>query len=817
MPKLVIDNQSIEVPEGTKVIEAAEALGIMIPRFCFHPALGAVGACRVCAVKFLEGPISGIEMSCMVNAKDGMVVSTTDAEAVDFRMHVIEWLMTNHPHDCPVCDEGGHCLLQDLTVSGGHSIRHYKGKKRTHLDQYLGPLVQHEMNRCIQCYRCVRYYQEYTGYMDLGVMGIGNRVYFGRYKEGELKSPFSGNLIDICPTGVFTDKPSRFTGRRWDFQRTPAICIHCSLGCHTTVSERYRQIVRQEARFSHTVNGHFICDRGRYGFQYVNDNKRPRKGRIQGREVSVESAVTQAIEKLNEIEDASGPDSVAVIASGRSSLETLTALRHLCRARGWQGPVFWNRKQTAQTVKTALCRLSAGLSVSMREIEPADAVLVAGADPLHEAPMAALAIRQAQRAGAKVAAIDPRPLEWPFAFNHLPCAPHDLASVLRQIRTTLADTPAGNTRTREGGEKASSASERDGIAAVVDVLRRSKRPVLIGGTDITDAETVAELAELAETLRNGNRQAGLFYILPCANSAGAALLDDSGDTAADLMGKIESGAVKALVAVESDLWNDCPDRIRLEQALERLELTVAVDCLETGLLDAADIQIPIQTIFESGGIHVNQEVRAQKSFAAFSGGLPISVTGSGGHPPRTFRPDIPGGDIPAAWQVLLGWAQSEIPTDNDALYRWMAETFPVLSQLARDFDDDGIRLDTSAIRTPEAQKIGPAETSGYKLLPTASIFGDEPLSADTPCLNELQPPPFLWMSSRDAAELGAQDGDTVHLELKTAPLELTVRISPNMSPGILVLPRRNSLFWQQFDETGVPAIDKDRLRIMKKA
>ena len=257
MPKLIIDDREIEVAPKTMVIEAAAQLGIMIPRFCYHPALGSVGACRVCAVKFLEGPLKGIQMSCMVAAQDGMVVSTTDAEAVDFRKHVIEWLMLNHPHDCPVCDEGGHCLLQDMTVSGGHGIRRYAGRKRTYIDQYLGPLVQHEMNRCIHCYRCARYYQEFTGYRDLGVMRNANRTYFGRFQDGILESPFTGNLCDICPTGVYTDKPSRFFGRRWDYQRNPALCINCSLGCHTVASVRYREVKRQEARFSEAVNGYF--------------------------------------------------------------------------------------------------------------------------------------------------------------------------------------------------------------------------------------------------------------------------------------------------------------------------------------------------------------------------------------------------------------------------------------------------------------------------------------------------------------------------------------------------------------------------------
>ncbi len=338
MPTLKIDNRTISVPSGTKVIEAAERLGIMIPRFCFHPALGSVGACRVCAVAFTEGPIKGIQMSCMIDAQEGMVVSTTDAEAVDFRRHVIEWLMLHHPHDCPVCDEGGHCLLQDLTVAGGHGLRRYRGLKRTHNNQDLGPLVQHEMNRCIQCYRCARYYQEFTGYRDLGVMGIGSRVYFGRSASGMLESPFAGNLIDLCPTGVYTDKPSRYSGRRWDYQRQASLCIHCSLGCNIVASARYRQIVRHEARPNLDVNGHFICDRGRYAYAYASAVDRPRQALAAGVPGKIDDIIAGARETIERTVAQYGPGSVAVVTSSRSSLETLAVVKQTCARRGWIGP-----------------------------------------------------------------------------------------------------------------------------------------------------------------------------------------------------------------------------------------------------------------------------------------------------------------------------------------------------------------------------------------------------------------------------------------------------------------------------------------------
>ncbi len=224
----------------------------------------------------------------MLPAQDGMVVSTTDEEALAMRRAVIEWLMINHPHDCPVCDEGGECQLQDYTIAGGHGIRRYDGRKRTHVNQYLGEQIEHEMNRCIQCYRCVRFYQEYAGGTDFGVMGRAGSVYFGRQQDGQLESPFSGNLVDICPTGVFTDKTARFRARYWDYDMAPSICPHCSLGCSTVPMARYRELLKVTARRNDAVNGWFICDRGRFSNSAVNAPDRPRQALVDGKAVSMD-------------------------------------------------------------------------------------------------------------------------------------------------------------------------------------------------------------------------------------------------------------------------------------------------------------------------------------------------------------------------------------------------------------------------------------------------------------------------------------------------------------------------------------------------
>jgi NADH-quinone oxidoreductase subunit G len=231
MATIHVDGRDYEVQPTDNLLHACLSHGLDIPYFCWHPALGSVGACRQCAVKEFRGEddrAGRIVMSCMTPAADGTRLSIAEAEAVAFRKSIIEWLMTNHPHDCPVCEEGGECHLQDMTLMTGHSYRRYRFTKRTYRNQYLGPFVGHEMNRCIACYRCVRFYRDYAGGRDLDVYAAHNHVYFGRHEDGVLESEFSGNLVEVCPTGVFTDRTlANVYTRKWDLKGAPSVCVHC--------------------------------------------------------------------------------------------------------------------------------------------------------------------------------------------------------------------------------------------------------------------------------------------------------------------------------------------------------------------------------------------------------------------------------------------------------------------------------------------------------------------------------------------------------------------------------------------------------------
>ncbi|MBI5577736.1 MAG: NADH-quinone oxidoreductase subunit NuoG [Deltaproteobacteria bacterium] len=801
MPKLTIDDREIEVAGGTKVIEAAARLGIMIPRFCYHPALGSVGACRVCAVKVLEGPVKGVQMSCMLDAADGMQVSTTDREAVEFRRYVIEWLMMNHPHDCPVCDEGGHCLLQDMTVSGGHGIRRFPGKKRTYPDQDLGPLVQHEMNRCIHCYRCTRFYQQFCGYRDLGALSIGNRTYFGRVASGRLESPFSGNLSDICPTGVFTDKPSRYFGRRWDYQRTPTICINCSLGCHAVTSVRYRQVARQEARMSAAVNGWFLCDRGRYGFFYASLPGRPRQAAVKGETTTMDEAIAHARSRLETLP----PDAIAVNGSARSSLEVLAMTERAARLKGWRGPAFFADAGAAHNVKTAIARLEEGLAVSLGEIGQADFILVVGADPINEAPMLALALRQAVQKGAGILVLDPRPVCLPFGFMHVPTAPEALGAVLgRLVKKSIGpaglDGPAARFYASLPDEPATG---QEVLARAAGLLAASRRPVIVCGTGIVASALVGLAADAALLLTAAQKKAGLFYILPEANSFASGLLAPPESTTDRILKAVVDGDVKALVFVENDPFATSPDRELLERALAKVELLVVLDYLDTPVSRRAHVFLPTQTLYESGGIFINQEGRAQYSAAAFAGGAPILETGGSDHPPRVYGTGLPGADPQPAGQIMAQLAGEPMASEIGARPEYFGgSTVSELAELpdVEAFPEEGQRLSPKNLPADRFKSVLPpssaAESDELEIILTERTFGSEDLSSYSACLETREDEPLAGLHRRDAESLGIREGDGIAIRTGNTTLEFAVRVYDNMASGVMVVPRLQRLPWQ---------------------
>ena len=400
MAVIHIDGTTVEVDSADNLLQACLSLGIDVPYFCYHPALGSVGSCRQCAVKQyqskedMEAGRGRLVMSCMVAPSDDMYISVTDDEAKAFRKSMVELLMVNHPHDCPTCEEGGHCHLQDMTYMSGHSRRRYRFTKRTHHNQELGPFIAHEMNRCIACYRCVRFYKDYAGGEDLGVYGSNERVYFGRDKDGQFESEFSGNLTEVCPTGVFTDKThSERYNRKWDMQYAPSICHGCSAGCNISPGERYGELRRIENRYNGEVNRYFLCDRGRFGYGYVNREDRPTQAleRINDKHVkiNIDYALDETIKRIKD-------KKVIGIGSPRASLETNFALKNLVGFDNFSTGL--NHQQQALVNKCIEVLSTEGIyNPGMADIESHDAVLVLGEDITQTSSRVALSIRQAAK------------------------------------------------------------------------------------------------------------------------------------------------------------------------------------------------------------------------------------------------------------------------------------------------------------------------------------------------------------------------------------------------------------------------------------
>lgn len=400
MAVIHIDGTTVEVDSSDNLLQACLSLGIDVPYFCYHPALGSVGSCRQCAVKQyqnkedMEAGRGRLVMSCMVAPGDDMYISVTDDEAKAFRKSMVELLMVNHPHDCPTCEEGGHCHLQDMTYMSGHNRRRYRFTKRTHHNQELGPFIAHEMNRCIACYRCVRFYKDYAGGEDLGVYGSNERVYFGRDKDGQFESEFSGNLTEVCPTGVFTDKThSDRYNRKWDMQYAPSICHGCSAGCNISAGERYGELRRIENRYNGEVNRYFLCDRGRFGYGYVNRVDRPTQAleRINDKHVkiNIDYALDETIKRIKD-------KKVIGIGSPRASLETNFALKNMVGFDSFSTGL--NHQQQALVNKCIEVLSTEGIyNPGMADIESHDAVLVLGEDITQTSSRVALSIRQAAK------------------------------------------------------------------------------------------------------------------------------------------------------------------------------------------------------------------------------------------------------------------------------------------------------------------------------------------------------------------------------------------------------------------------------------
>ena len=631
MAKIVIDGVEYEVNPDNNLLQECLSQGLDLPYFCWHPSMGSVGACRQCAVKQYrdaDDKEGMLVMACMTPATDGAIISIEDEGAKSFRSDVIESLMISHPHDCPVCEEGGECHLQDMTQMSTHNYRRYDKKKRTHRNQYLGPFINHEMNRCITCYRCVRYYGDYAGGTDLSAQASHHHVYFGRHEEGVLESEFSGNLVEVCPTGVFTDKAfSENYSRKWDLQTAPSVCVGCSVGCNTAPGERYGSLRRIVNRYNSEINGYFLCDRGRFGFDFVNNRDRLLEP-VQRVDNTGELLADDQVKAIIKEFTASG---TLGIGSPRASNESNFALRAMVGEENFYAG-YSDLEHESMQVILGLASDTAFHSPSVREIEAADAVLILGEDVTNIAPRIALALRQAVRNKAKDLADESRiPLWQDAAVRELAQHERSPLSILSPSVSRLDDVASdrvieslsvvaelgyeiANKISASAPNAASSSEHAELIEKIAAQLKGAKRPLIIAGNS-NGSELIKAAANIARALHDvGDKPAiDLCLLVPEVNSMGMALMASAANPLGAALESLASGAAKRVIVLENDLYRRAA-KTTVDAALSAATKVLVLDQLATATTANADVILPATAFSEHEATYINYEGRAQLSF-----------------------------------------------------------------------------------------------------------------------------------------------------------------------------------------------------------
>ncbi|MGC8802902.1 MAG: NADH-quinone oxidoreductase subunit NuoG [Bacteroidales bacterium] len=670
MITIYIDGKSYQVEEGDNLLRTCIKLGIDVPYFCYHPALGSVGACRLCAVKRYRDAndkVGRMVMSCMEPVTDGMIVSVNDEEVKNFRAAVIESLMTNHPHDCPICDEGGECHLQDMVVKSGHTYRRFEFKKRTFKNQYLGPYIHHEMNRCIQCYRCVRFYTDYAGGKDFSVTGVHNKLYFGRFEEGPFESIFSGNLVEVCPTGVFTDKTLRahYT-RKWDLTNAPSICNHCAVGCNLILSERYGQVRRVINRYNDEVNGFFICDKGRFDYEYINNtNTRTLQSTINKRPAS-------KTEILATIRNLQSKGRTVAIGSSVSSVEANYLLRQLVGRENFYADIPADTWEVLSTIRQIYDRGEVR-TLSVKEVEQAEGLLVLGEDVYRTAPRLALAIRQSTRnlplrkaqkinipawhANAAKTFIGPEkgPL---FVAYPEPTWLDEMSLQSFQKNTEEIIQLAETLVSLLEGKNLPANAITDEAQQILNSWVNCNSVALVCGTTLKNKKLIELSARIAILLKQRNIRSGIYCIVPKANSLGLSILAEQS------MDKLlNSAAAEHVIILEPDF----EPAESIKSWLRGCKNITVIQHSLNAFTDMASMVIASATIAESEGTLVNAEGRMQRYFSVM--------------PPQE--------QIAAAWKWI---AEAQQDISFDELLVKIANDIPHFKQITEVAPGAGYRI-----------------------------------------------------------------------------------------------------------------------------
>ncbi len=754
MINLTIDGRAVQVPKGTNLIEAARSAGIDIPYFCYHPKLDPAGVCRMCLVQVEKIPKP--QTACTTVAAEGMVVHTQhdSAVAAELQKGVLEFLLINHPLDCPVCDKGGECDLQDLTFAHGPSTSRLQDAK-IHKDKSvdLGNFIVLDNERCILCRRCTRFDNEIATEGNLIVEERGHNNYITTLMGERYDSYFSGNTIEMCPVGALTSEIYRFKARPWDLSKVDSVCTGCSVGCNDQQEFRHGQLLRLTARDNPEVDGGWMCDRGRFNYKFVQNDERITRPLVKKDGKFVETTWAEAIGvvagKLKETIAQFGSNAVGVIGGGKLTNEEAYLLQKLAR-------VSFGTNNVDHRVSDQIVASLGNFPGRQSDLSDAGAILVIDTDPAQTAPVMDLRIRRmADRKKAKIAVIGSVMPKYRGKHARFQLKPGQVPGAVAALSAAFA-----------GKAPVASAADAEAIAQLVKLMSSVTKVAIVWGGN--DAATGRALLDLAGSLKQGGRS--VHVLIPGAqnNSRGAEamgvlpnmlpgfkpLSGKAGLSTGEMLKAAAAGELKALFLAGANLLNTWTDRATAEAALKN-SFVVATELFMNETAQLADVVLPAATFSEKAGTYLTLDGLVQS--------VKVAKKAEG-----SAQAD---GDIFVALANAMGAKIASSPADTAA----------EIAKQAVKLEAGKVLAGAPVSLLPAAD--APATPEGLVLVPVDRLYAGGSTARFDEEFNHVQPKPEAFFNPVDAKVLGITAGEEVELTVGGAALKLTVKVEKSVVAG----------------------------------
>jgi NADH-quinone oxidoreductase subunit G len=780
MIEIHVDGKPVEVPQGSMVMHATNKLGTYVPHFCYHKKLSIAANCRMCLVEVEKAPKP--LPACATPVMAGMKVFTHSAKAVEAQKSVMEFLLINHPLDCPICDQGGECQLQDLAVGYGKSSSRYKEEKRVVFHKNVGPLISmEEMSRCIHCTRCVRFGQEVAGVMELGMINRGEHSEITTFVGQTVDSELSGNMIDICPVGALTSKPFRYAARTWELVRKRSISPHDAVGANTTVQTKANHVMRVVALENEAINECWISDRDRFAYEGLNSPDRLTTPMVkqngQWLETDWQSALDYVVHSLGDIQKQHGSQALAALAHPIASAEELYLLQKVMRGLGSQ-QIESRLRQTDTRGSAAL----PWLGMPIAKLGELKRVLVIGSHLRKDLPLIAARVRTATKQGLKVYRLDAGGNDWlmPIA-AHLKSKPSQWVDQLGQIAQAIAQAKSISSPSGLAVKSVSREAQTIADQLLSNIKLESPEPqaILLGSLAIAHPNA-SDLHVLAEFIA---KHTGCTFGFLCegGNSVGAQLVGATQGNQGSIDTVLQSKA-RAYVMLHVEPLNDLPNPQHTRSALQAADTVIAMSAYTSpDLLELADVILPITPYTETIGSYVNMAGQVQ-----------------------TIQPSVrPLADARPAWKVLR--ALGSLLNLEGFLYNLPEEVYA--DAFAKPVQD---LLNNGFTATPEVQQRVPL-AAALERLADQPIYSSDAIVRRAPALQrtrDAKDATMVGVGQTLWAQLSLQAGDRVVLAQNGHTVEASVLLQPDLADGVVRIATATELSGQLASMFGEVSLSK---------